>query len=162
MWRTQPWYPQKTRNTNPSPGLTRSGKTLGGSTSINGMTQTRAQAAQYDALSSLLDPDSDPEGHWTWTGMFSAMLKSEGFSAPNDQQRAAGASSNPAFHNTTGPLQVTYPDAMYHGDQQKWFKQVASGNFSVPGSADADGGEAAVVAFHPNVSLSCGGQASSG
>ncbi|RXK41352.1 hypothetical protein M231_01257 [Tremella mesenterica] len=125
------------------------GKTLGGSTSINGLAQTRAQKDQYDALATLLNGD-DADGKWTWDGMFAAMLKSEGFSGPNDNQQAAGASQNPAYHSTTGPLQVTYPDDIYQGPHQKYFKQVISTNFSVPASVDADGGDAAVVAFHPN------------
>lgn len=39
---------------------------------------------------------------------------------------------------------------MYQGPQQKAVYQVFSQNFSVPASIDADGGDAAVVAFHPN------------
>ncbi|WWD16664.1 hypothetical protein CI109_101094 [Kwoniella shandongensis] len=125
------------------------GKTLGGSTSINGLAQTRGQREQYDALSSFLGGD-DGGGRWSWTGMFNAMLKSEGFSAPNDQQQEAGASANPAYHNTSGPVQVTYPDGIYHGPQQGHFKEVVSSNFSVAAVPDADGGAANTVAFHPN------------
>ncbi|WVR03979.1 hypothetical protein IAU60_000978 [Kwoniella sp. DSM 27419] len=127
----------------------RGGKTLGGSTSINGLAQTRGQRAQYDSLSTFLNGD-DAGGKWNWQGMFTGMLKSEGFSAPNDQQKQAGASSNPAYHNETGPLQVTYPDEIYHGPQQQYFKQVVSSNFSLVASSDADDGFANVVAFHPN------------
>ncbi|WVQ73809.1 hypothetical protein IAR50_003390 [Cryptococcus sp. DSM 104548] len=125
------------------------GKTLGGSTSINGLAQTRGQRAQYDALATFLDGD-DNNGRWNWNGMYLGMLKSEGFSAPNSQQQEAGASYNGAYHNTSGPVQVTYPDGIYHGDQQKYFQQVVSTNFSVASSPDADGGAANVVAFHPN------------
>ncbi|WWC68790.1 uncharacterized protein I206_102725 [Kwoniella pini CBS 10737] len=125
------------------------GKTLGGSTSINGLAQTRGQKAQYDSLSTFLGGD-DGNGYWNWDGMYFGMLKSEGFSAPNDQQKDAGASSNPAYHNTSGPLQVTYPDELFHGAQQKYFKEVVSTNFSVASSPDADDGNANVVAFHPN------------
>ncbi|WVQ94469.1 hypothetical protein IAU59_001548 [Kwoniella sp. CBS 9459] len=125
------------------------GKTLGGSTSINGLAQTRGQRAQYDALATLLNND-DGGGYWNWQGMFTGMLKSEGFSAPNDQQKEAGASSNPAYHNDSGPLQVTYPDGIYHGPHQKYFKEVVSTNFNLVASSDADDGFANVVAFHPN------------
>ncbi|WWC60111.1 uncharacterized protein I303_102675 [Kwoniella dejecticola CBS 10117] len=125
------------------------GKTLGGSTSINGLAQTRGQKAQYDSLSTFLG-GNDGNGYWNWDGMYFGMLKSEGFSAPNDQQKDAGASSNPAYHNTSGPLQVTYPDEIFHGPQQKYFKEVVSTNFSVAASPDADDGNANVVAFHPN------------
>ena len=128
------------------------GKTLGGSTSINGMTQTRGQQAQYDALADFLNGD-DAGGKWTWDGMLAGMKKSEGFSSPNDNQKKAGADAVADYHNTDGPLQVTYPDGIYQADHQKYFKTVLSTNFSVPASPDADGGDAAVVAFHPNVSL---------
>ncbi|ODO09253.1 hypothetical protein I350_02853 [Cryptococcus amylolentus CBS 6273] len=127
----------------------RRGKTLGGSTSINGLAQTRGHKAQYDALATFLGGD-DNNGRWNWNGMYLGMLKSEGFSAPNSQQQDAGASSNGAYHNTSGPVQVTYPDGIYHGPQQKYFKEVVSTNFSVASSPDADGGSANVVAFHPN------------
>ncbi|WWC87683.1 uncharacterized protein L201_002574 [Kwoniella dendrophila CBS 6074] len=125
------------------------GKTLGGSTSINGLAQTRGSKAQYNSLSTFLNGD-DGNGKWNWDGMYFGMLKSEGFSAPNNQQKQAGASSNPAYHNTSGPLQVTYPDGIYHGPQQQYFKTVVSTNFSVASSPDADDGNANVVAFHPN------------
>ncbi|WRT65517.1 uncharacterized protein IL334_002462 [Kwoniella shivajii] len=125
------------------------GKTLGGSTSINGLAQTRGQKAQYDSLASFLGGD-DRNGTWIWEGMFFGMLKSEGFSSPNDNQKQAGASANPAYHNTSGPLQVTYPDGIYQGPQQKYFQTVVSTNFSVAASPDADDGNANVVAFHPN------------
>ncbi|WVQ79040.1 hypothetical protein IAT38_001132 [Cryptococcus sp. DSM 104549] len=125
------------------------GKTLGGSTSINGLAQTRGQKSQYDALADFLGGD-DGGGRWNWEGMYFGMLKSEGFSAPNNQQKEAGASSNPSYHNTSGPVQVTYPDGIYHGPQQKYFQTVVSTNFSVAYAPDADGGFANVVAFHPN------------
>ena len=50
------------------------GKTLGGSSSINGGHYTRGLAAQYDALTSLLE-DSDANAGWNWDGLFSYMKK---------------------------------------------------------------------------------------
>ncbi|KAJ6559281.1 hypothetical protein B0H10DRAFT_2240528 [Mycena sp. CBHHK59/15] len=49
------------------------------------------------------------------------MKKSETFSAPNSQQAAKGAQSIASYHGTSGPVQVTYPDAMYGGPQQPAF-----------------------------------------
>ncbi len=51
-----------------------SGKTLGGSSSINGGHWTRGLNAQYDAWSSLLE-DSEASVGWNWDGIFSYMKK---------------------------------------------------------------------------------------
>jgi choline dehydrogenase-like flavoprotein len=127
------------------------GRTLGGSTAINGMTYTRGQAVQYDSLAELLPGASAAEkARWSWDGMLAAMKKAEGFSAPNADQQSKGATSNPAYHGASGPVQVTFPSQM-HGDQMKMFQQVMNINFSVPTSQDPAGGDAAVVSFFPNV-----------
>ena len=54
-----------------------SGKTLGGSTSINGGAWTRGLNAQYDALSSLLE-DSEQSVGWNWDSLFEYMKKVRG------------------------------------------------------------------------------------
>ena len=128
-----------------------SGKTLGGSSSINGMTQTRGQKAQYDAFAEFFNGD-DANGTWNWDGILAGMKKSEGMTPPDDNERAAGADWVPEYHNTDGPLGVGFPSGIYQGDHQKYFKTVLSTNLSVPASEDGSGGEAAVVAFWPNVS----------
>jgi choline dehydrogenase-like flavoprotein len=51
-----------------------SGKTLGGSTSINGAAWTRGLNAQYDALSDLLEP-SEANMNWNWDSLFTYMKK---------------------------------------------------------------------------------------
>lgn len=51
-----------------------SGKTLGGSSSINGGHWTRGLDAQYDAFSALLEPEDANVG-WNWEGLFSYMKK---------------------------------------------------------------------------------------
>ena len=51
-----------------------SGRTLGGSTSINGAAYTRGAAAQYDALSTLLE-SSDADMNWNFNSLFSYMKK---------------------------------------------------------------------------------------
>ena len=50
------------------------GKTLGGSTSINGGAWTRGLAAQYDAWSNLLEPEEASVG-WNWDSLFAYMKK---------------------------------------------------------------------------------------
>jgi choline dehydrogenase-like flavoprotein len=100
------------------------GKTLGGSTSINGGAWTRGLNAQYDAWSTLLEDDEASVG-WNWAGMFNYMKKvrdtkltslqrihpiqAETFSAPNAGQASKGAQSIASYHGTSGPVQVTFP-----------------------------------------------------
>jgi choline dehydrogenase len=50
------------------------GKTLGGSTSINGAAYTRGLDAQYDAWSTLLEPSEAKVG-WNWQNLWSYMKK---------------------------------------------------------------------------------------
>lgn len=55
-------------------GVLRSGKTLGGSSSINGGHYTRGLAAQYDSWSTLLETSEASVG-WNWQGLWSYMKK---------------------------------------------------------------------------------------
>lgn len=50
------------------------GKTLGGSSSINGGHWTRGLAAQYDAWTQLLETNEAGMG-WNWAGLFTYMKK---------------------------------------------------------------------------------------
>ncbi|KAF5346398.1 hypothetical protein D9758_012758 [Tetrapyrgos nigripes] len=124
------------------------GKTLGGSSSINGGAYTRGLAAQYNAWTSLLE-DSDANSGWNWEGMFSYMKKSEGFSAPNDQQKAKGAQSKDSYHGTNGPLQVTFPDEMYGGPQQPAFINTITNLTGIKHIADLAGGHGNAVSMTP-------------
>ncbi|KAK1232771.1 hypothetical protein PQX77_004096 [Marasmius sp. AFHP31] len=126
----------------------RGGKTLGGSTSINGGHYTRAMAAQYDALSSLLEANESSVG-WNWNGVFEYMKKSEGFSGPNGQQSEKGAQQVPEYHGTDGPVQVTYPDEMYGGPQQKNFISTITSLTGIEHSPDLNGGAANCVSMTP-------------
>ncbi|KAI3599065.1 glucose oxidase [Moniliophthora roreri] len=120
-----------------------SGKTLGGSTSING-----GLAAQYDAWSSLLEPSEANVG-WNWNSMFNYMKKSEGFSGPNGQQSAKGAQSNDAYHGLNGPVQVTYPDDMYGGPQQQAFIDTITSLTGITRCPDLNGGSPNCVSMTP-------------
>ncbi|KAH9855720.1 alcohol oxidase [Lenzites betulinus] len=124
------------------------GKTLGGSSSINGGHWTRGLNAQYDAFSALLEPEEASVG-WNWDGLFSYMKKAEAFSAPNDQQRAKGADSIASYHGTTGPVQVTYPDAMYGGPQMEAFLNTVVNITGMPHFRDLNGGTPNCVSITP-------------
>ena len=54
--------------------LVHRGKTLGGSSSINGGTWTRGMKAQYDAFTAFLEPEDADKG-WDWEGLFYYMKK---------------------------------------------------------------------------------------
>ncbi|CAK5284092.1 unnamed protein product [Mycena citricolor] len=110
------------------------GKTLGGSTSINGAHWTRGTKAQYDAWSTLLEPSE---------------ANAEGFSAPNDQQAAKGAQSIASYHGTSGPVQVTYPDLMYGGPQQPAFVDTIVGLTGINHYKDLNGGTPNCVSITP-------------
>ncbi|CEL53703.1 Glucose oxidase OS=Aspergillus niger GN=gox PE=1 SV=1 [Rhizoctonia solani AG-1 IB] len=124
------------------------GKTLGGSTSINGGAYTRGLAAQYDAWSSLLSAGEQNLG-WNWASLFSYMKKSETFSAPNSQQAAKGAQSTASYHGTSGPVQVTFPDQMYGGPQQPAFVQTIKKTHNVSLCPDLNGGAPNCVSYTP-------------
>ncbi|KIY66412.1 GMC oxidoreductase [Cylindrobasidium torrendii FP15055 ss-10] len=124
------------------------GKTLGGSTSINGGHYTRGMAEQFDSWTKLLE-DSDANAGWDWNGIFSYMKKSETFSAPNDQQKAKGAQSNADYHGTSGPVQITYPDLMYGGPQQGAFLETIVDLTGISHEADINGGQGNGVSYTP-------------
>ncbi|KAJ6555221.1 GMC oxidoreductase-domain-containing protein [Mycena vulgaris] len=124
------------------------GKTLGGSSSINGGHWTRGLNAQYDAWSTLLESDEASVG-WNWAGLFGYMKKAEAFSAPNAQQAAKGAQSIASYHGTTGPVQVTYPDLMYGGPQQPAFIDTIVGLTGISHFKDLNGGTPNCVSITP-------------
>ncbi|KAK1227943.1 hypothetical protein PQX77_009045 [Marasmius sp. AFHP31] len=124
------------------------GKTLGGSSSINGAHYTRGLAAQYDSWSTLLETSEANVG-WNWQGMFNYMKKSEGFSGPNDQQSAKGAQSVDAYHGFNGPVQVTYPDDMYGGPQQQYFIDTIRNLTGITRCPDLNGGSPNCVSITP-------------
>ncbi|KAK0200105.1 glucose oxidase [Desarmillaria ectypa] len=124
------------------------GKTLGGSSSINGGHYTRGLGAQFDAWSSLLE-DYESDVGWNWEGVLGYMKKSEAFSAPNGQQSAKGAQFNGDYHGYGGPVQVTYPDEMYGGPQQGKFVNTIVNVTGIYHSPDLNGGGANAVSITP-------------
>ncbi|KAK7052557.1 glucose oxidase [Favolaschia claudopus] len=120
------------------------GKTLGGSSSINAGAWTRGPSAQIDAWSTLLETNESSVG-WNWNGLFNYMKKAEAFSAPNGQQAAKGAQSVASYHGSSGPVQVTFPDAMYGGPQQGAFINTITNLTGISHVADINGGTSGVA-----------------
>ncbi len=129
-------------------GTDTSGKTLGGSTSINGATWTRAGKEAYDALPRFLG-GMHGEGRWAWASMSEYMKKSESFRAPEEWQAELGAGYNASFHGAEGPVQARYSAGMYRGGHQAAFAQVLS-EAGVQNISDNAGGVAAGVGWHAN------------
>ncbi|KAK0474327.1 hypothetical protein EDD18DRAFT_1220920 [Armillaria luteobubalina] len=124
------------------------GKTLGGSSSINGGHYTRGLEAQFDAWSSLLE-DYQSEVGWNWDEMSNYMKKSENFSPPNEQQAEKGAQYIADYHGDAGPVQVTYPDRMYGGLQQGYFIDTITNLTGIYPTSDINGGSANAVSITP-------------
>ncbi|KAJ7773879.1 hypothetical protein B0H16DRAFT_1763391 [Mycena metata] len=114
------------------------GKTLGGSSSINGGVWTRGSSAQYDAWTTFLEP-SEADVGWNWAGMLKYMKKvrphsnfslahphflvekSENFMPPTAEQIVKGAESIPVVHGHSGPVHAAFSHGMYGGPQQPAF-----------------------------------------
>ncbi|KAJ7128432.1 hypothetical protein C8R44DRAFT_830241 [Mycena epipterygia] len=114
------------------------GKTLGGSSSINGGHWTRGLNAQYDTYPNICD---------TYQTVFPP--QAETFSAPNAQQAAKGTQLIASYHGTSGPLQVTYPDAMYSGPQQPAFVDTIVNLTGMSHFKDLSGGMPNCVSITP-------------
>ncbi|KAG8717361.1 hypothetical protein FRC09_014393 [Ceratobasidium sp. 395] len=85
------------------------GKTLGGSTAVNGLYLVRPSALEVDAWSQLL-PDQASAKAWSWASLFEAMKKSENFTEPSDKIKNAGRILyDTTSHGRNGPLQYSYP-----------------------------------------------------
>ncbi|TFY67405.1 hypothetical protein EVG20_g3961 [Dentipellis fragilis] len=144
------------------------GKTLGGSSSINGATWTRGMKEQYDSWSEFLDP-SEASAGWNWDGIFPYMKKvfilkisngkkgsyvqcgqAEGFHPPNATQRAVGANDVPEYHGFTGPVQATFPKLMFAGPEEPYFAQTAANVTGLKILQDLNGGDPHCVSFVPN------------
>jgi hypothetical protein len=80
-------------------------------------------------------------------------FQSEAFSAPNSQQAVKGAQSIASYHGFSGPVQVTYPDAMYGGPQQPAFVNTIVGLTGISHFKDLNGGTPNCVSITPLASL---------
>ncbi|KAH9920533.1 alcohol oxidase [Epithele typhae] len=128
--------------------LIHGGKTLGGSSSINGAYWTTGTEAQYDMWSDLLEEDEVSVG-WNWANVSAYMKKAEGFSPPNTQQRTKGAASVAAFHGTNGPVRATFPDAMYGGPENPAFISSVMNLTGTPYCEDFSSGAPTCVSLSP-------------
>lgn len=111
------------------------GKLLGGSSAVNGMYMVRPSKIEVDAWAGMV-PNGD---EWNWNNLFAGMKKSETFTQPSDDIKAAGAIQyDPNSHGTKGPVHSSYPG----------FILPVVGNWTatlegigIPRTADSNGGE---------------------
>ncbi|KAJ1022687.1 hypothetical protein NDA18_005025 [Ustilago nuda] len=140
------------------------GRTLGGSTSINGAAWNRGHKAQYDALGELVGQYSDG---WNWDGLLGNMKQSEKFVAPNARQKAAGARYDASTHGFNGPLEIRFSPIrnngrrsvqggasqqwkrMFTGPQQAAFIRAVGETLGVQQVDDQCSGNANSVAYTP-------------
>lgn len=66
------------------------------------MAYTRAQNTQIDNWEKIGNLG------WNWSNLFPYYMKAESIEPPTASQAANGASINPAYHGTSGPLKVGF------------------------------------------------------
>lgn len=91
------------------------GKTLGGSTAINGGAYTRGSQEAYNAIGDLGNDG------WSWNDLLPYMEKSETVNKLNSRGSKAGFSIDSSVHGSNGPVDVSFPPKAYIGPQQPAF-----------------------------------------
>ncbi|KAF2171280.1 GMC oxidoreductase [Zasmidium cellare ATCC 36951] len=79
------------------------GKTVGGSSQINGKVYSRPDSSSIDDWGRVNDAD------WSWNTLLPFYKASESFSIPSDDQQAGGNTYNVEYHGFSGPLNVSFP-----------------------------------------------------
>jgi choline dehydrogenase-like flavoprotein len=110
----------------------RAGKALGGTTTINGMSYTRAEAVQIDAWETI------GNWGWTWESLVPYYKKNEAFQVPSPAQYSAGANYEPAYHGQSGPLLVGWTFDMQNSTVHANLK---STHLGIPYLPDTNGGK---------------------
>ncbi|KAF1345224.1 hypothetical protein BDV97DRAFT_372446 [Delphinella strobiligena] len=89
------------------------GKTLGGSSAINGASWTKGPKTQYDLLPHLIGDDT-----WGFGSFNRYMLQNEHFNPPSAELVAKGAKYDPNVHGYNGTLQVSFAQGFFGHIQQ--------------------------------------------
>ncbi|KIW17623.1 hypothetical protein PV08_04818 [Exophiala spinifera] len=131
-------------NTTPQVGMNNSqmtwprGKTLGGSSAINGLYMNRPSEIELDAWKDMLG-DMDGADNWSWDSLFAAMKKSETFSPPSqDIAQEAAITYDTSSHGSHGPVYMSYPGYTFP-IVGEWSNAVS--NAGIPISHDTYGGK---------------------
>ncbi|OQE31320.1 hypothetical protein PENSTE_c001G08287 [Penicillium steckii] len=124
----------------------RAGKSLGGSTVINGMVYTRAQSSQIDAWETVGNKG------WNWKTLLPYYKKGEHFQVPSDYSflEGSGVAYDPADHGYKGPLKVGWSeDQLNDGLAQKLNTTYQNLAVPVPYNEDPNGGEMVGYSLYP-------------
>ncbi|KAJ5301571.1 hypothetical protein N7508_006434 [Penicillium antarcticum] len=124
------------------------GKTLGGSSAINGLYMTRPGKEEINAWQDMLD-DMDGNENWSWDSFYTAMKKSETFSTPTDDVvKEAGITWNASTHGADGPIHMSYPGYTF---PEVGYWSTSLDNLGIAISENMYGGDV----FGAEVSTSC-------
>ncbi|KAK1982484.1 GMC oxidoreductase [Colletotrichum cereale] len=112
----------------------RAAKALGGTSTINGLAYTRAEAAQIDAWEKLGN-----EG-WNWDALLPYYLKSEHFQTPEHARQVAGhLDYETEFHGEKGPLLTGWTFGQTNGTIPAVLNSTFQ-NLGLPWNEDVNGG----------------------
>ncbi|KAJ5776540.1 uncharacterized protein N7511_001551 [Penicillium nucicola] len=138
-------YAYQTANQTYAGGLKqtiRAGKAIGGTSTINGMSYTRAQDAQIDNWGKVGN-----EG-WSWNDLLPYYKKSEDFQIPTKDQVAHGATYTANVHGRNGPLKVGWPTSMTNSSVFLAMNETMT-NLGVEYNADVNSGHMIGFTTHP-------------
>ncbi|KAJ5998620.1 hypothetical protein N7451_006430 [Penicillium sp. IBT 35674x] len=121
----------------------RAGKALGGTSTINGMSYTRAQNAQIDAWESVGNKG------WNWKSLLPYYKKSEGFQVPTPDQVANGADYYITYHGQNGPVKTGWPYGMANSSVLPVLDETLS-QIRVSYNRDVNGGNMVGLTVHPD------------
>ena len=112
--------------------------------SLLGAAYARAEAVQIDTWQEI------GNGGWTWEMLFPYYLKSESMSIPNKTQSEAGASINPRYHGSDGPVHVGLFDLRKRDhDLTTSFNRTLE-SMGIPWNTDINSGHMRGFAIHPS------------
>ncbi|KAF4122824.1 choline dehydrogenase, partial [Geosmithia morbida] len=124
------------------------GKTLGGSSAINGLYMTRPGTQDLDAWHELLG-DMEGADAWTWSSFYQALIKSENFTGATESIASeANILWNTSDHGSTGPIHTSYPGYTF-AEVGNWTK--AFDSIGVSPSGNMYGGDV----WGAEISTSC-------
>ncbi|PYI02328.1 choline dehydrogenase [Aspergillus sclerotiicarbonarius CBS 121057] len=121
----------------------RAGKAIGGTSTINGMSYTRAENAQIDNWERVGNKG------WNWKNLLKYYKKSEAFEVPTQDQTAHGATYDAEYHGEDGPLKVGWPTAMTNSSVFTVLNETMD-HLGIHYNSDANGGHMVGFTAHPD------------
>ncbi|KAJ5662148.1 uncharacterized protein N7477_009764 [Penicillium maclennaniae] len=123
--------------------IMRAGKAIGGTSTINGMSYTRAQKVQIDNWEQVGNKG------WTWDSLLPYYKKSEAFEVPTPDQIAHGADYYINYHGENGPLKVGWPNMMTNSSMLSILDETFQ-TLGLPYNRDVNGGNMVGLTAHPD------------